>query len=165
MPTSQELEVQKKRQVKTEEERTAPVSIFVPTTDIYETDKALTVVVEMPGVDKSNVDIAVKDGMLTIDGKSIFRNTPGCSRSTLNTMSVITSAAFRCRTRSTLRAFAQRCATACRPSPFRRPRRPRHRRLRFHKFGAELADCPGFHSISETSVEHSVTPDGDSRKS
>ena len=77
MPTSQELEVQKKRQVKTEEERTAPVSIFVPTTDIYETDKALTVVVEMPGVDKSNVDIAVKDGMLTIDGRIDFQKYTG----------------------------------------------------------------------------------------
>ena len=77
MPTSQELEVQKKRQVKTEEERTAPVSIFVPTTDIYETDKALTVVVEMPGVDKSNVHIAVKDGMLTIDGRIDFQKYTG----------------------------------------------------------------------------------------
>ena len=77
MPTSQELEVQKKRQVKTEEERTAPVSIFVPTTDIYETDKALIVVVEMPGVDKSNVEIAVKDRVLMIDGRIEFQKYAG----------------------------------------------------------------------------------------
>ena len=77
MPTSQELEVQKKRQVKTEEERTAPVSIFVPTTDIYETDKALIVVVEVPGVDKSNVEIAVKDRVLMIDGRIDFQKYAG----------------------------------------------------------------------------------------
>jgi HSP20 family protein len=77
MATPQELEVQKKRQVKSEEEGTAPVSMFMPTTDIYETEAALMVMVEMPGVDKSNVDIAVKDGVLTIDGRIDFQKYAG----------------------------------------------------------------------------------------
>jgi HSP20 family molecular chaperone IbpA len=34
-----------------------------------ETEDALTVVVEMPGVEKGNVDISVKDRVLTIDGR------------------------------------------------------------------------------------------------
>jgi HSP20 family protein len=74
---AQELEVPKKRQVKSEEESTAPVSMFIPTTDIYETEAALMVVVEMPGVDKGNVDIAVKDGVLTIDGRVDFQKYAG----------------------------------------------------------------------------------------
>ena len=42
------------------------------TTDIYETESALTVVLEMPGVDKSNVDISVDAGILTIEGRLDF---------------------------------------------------------------------------------------------
>src|SRR5262249_30606077 len=74
---AQELEVSKKRQVKSEEESTVPVSMFIPTTDIYETEAALMVVVEMPAVGKGNVDIAVKDGVLTIDGRIDFQKYAG----------------------------------------------------------------------------------------
>ena len=77
MATTQELEVQKKRQLKSQEESTAPVNMFIPTTDIFETDAALSVVVEMPGVEKANVDIAVKDGVLTIDGRIDFQRYAG----------------------------------------------------------------------------------------
>jgi HSP20 family protein len=77
MATTQELEVPKKRQVKSQEESTVPVSMFIPTTDIYETEAALTVVVELPGVDKSNVDIAVKDRVLTIEGRIDFQKYTG----------------------------------------------------------------------------------------
>lgn len=77
MATTQELEVPKKRQVKAQEESTVPVSMFIPTTDIYETQTALTVMVELPGVDKSNVDIAVKDRVLTIDGRIDFQKYAG----------------------------------------------------------------------------------------
>ena len=77
MATTQELEVPKKRQVKAQEESTVPVSMFIPTTDIYETETALTVMVELPGVDKSNVDIEVKDRVLTIDGRIDFQKYAG----------------------------------------------------------------------------------------
>ena len=45
---------------------------FVPTTDIFETDQALSLIVEMPGVDKSKVDVSVEDGVLTIEGQLDF---------------------------------------------------------------------------------------------
>ena len=51
------------------EESTAPVRMFLPTTDIYETEQALTVVMEMPGVDKANIEINVEDGVLTVEGR------------------------------------------------------------------------------------------------
>jgi HSP20 family protein len=38
-------------------------------TDIFETDQALTVVLEMPGVGKDNVDISVENDILTIEGR------------------------------------------------------------------------------------------------
>jgi HSP20 family molecular chaperone IbpA len=77
MAAGKDLEVQKKRQVQSSEESTAPVNMFVPTTDIFETDDSLKVVVEMPGVEKGNVDISVKDRILTIDGKIDFQKYAG----------------------------------------------------------------------------------------
>ena len=69
MASRQELQVQKKREQETREEATIPARVFVPSADIYETQDALTVIPEMPGVEKSNVDIRVEDGVLTVLGK------------------------------------------------------------------------------------------------
>jgi HSP20 family protein len=77
MAAAKDLEVQKKRPVQSQEESTAPVNMFVPTTDIFETDDALNVLVEMPGVEKGNVDISVKDRILTIDGRIDFKKYAG----------------------------------------------------------------------------------------
>ncbi len=45
---------------------------IVPPVDIYETDDALTVVVDLPGVDKDNVDVHVEENVLTIKGKADY---------------------------------------------------------------------------------------------
>ena len=58
MASKQELQVQEKRALENREEATTPARIFLPTTDICETEDSLTVVMEMPGVNKDNVDIA-----------------------------------------------------------------------------------------------------------
>ena len=42
---------------------------MVPPVDIYETDKALAVIVDLPGVHKDGVDIRVDQDILTIKGK------------------------------------------------------------------------------------------------
>ena len=78
MPTRQELQVQQKRELeKKEEESTIPVRVFLPTADIYETNDALNVVLEMPGVDKNSVDIRVEDGVLKIEGRLDFSKYQG----------------------------------------------------------------------------------------
>ena len=68
----QELSVQQKREVEKKQERTIPARVFLPVTDIFETDQALTVVLEMPGVDKENVDVRVENDVLTIEGRIDF---------------------------------------------------------------------------------------------
>jgi HSP20 family molecular chaperone IbpA len=65
----QQLQVQKKREQEKREETTIPARIFVPTADIYETQDALTVILEMPGVEKTNVNIGVEDNILHVDGR------------------------------------------------------------------------------------------------
>jgi HSP20 family protein len=45
---------------------------MVPPVDIYETEDALAVVVDLPGVTKDGVDIRVEDNVLTIKGKADY---------------------------------------------------------------------------------------------
>lgn len=68
----QELQVQQKREVEKKQESTVPARVFVPDTDIFETDQALTVVLEMPGVGKENVEVGVENDILTIAGRIDF---------------------------------------------------------------------------------------------
>ena len=68
MDNQQELQVQQKREVESKQEATIPARVFLPQTDIFETDQALTVVLEMPGVDKDKVDVKVENDVLKIEG-------------------------------------------------------------------------------------------------
>jgi HSP20 family protein len=69
MAERQQLQVQKKRELEKREETTIPARVFLPTADIYETQDALTVILEMPGVEKGNVNVRVEDGLLHVDGR------------------------------------------------------------------------------------------------
>jgi HSP20 family molecular chaperone IbpA len=73
----QEIQVQHKREVDKKQESTVPARAFVPAADIFETDQALTVVLEMPGVAKDNVEIGVENDVLTISGQIDFSNYEG----------------------------------------------------------------------------------------
>ena len=66
---TQEVARHEKREVTGAEERTEAGTFFSPYTDIHETDKAVVVSMEMPGVDKSSIDIRVEKGVLTVKGK------------------------------------------------------------------------------------------------
>jgi HSP20 family protein len=69
MASQPELPVQQKREVEKKSESTIPSRTFLPITDIFETDQASTVILEMPGVDKENVDVNVENDILTIEGR------------------------------------------------------------------------------------------------
>ena len=72
MADKQELQVQQKREVEKQQEAMTPMRAFMPNADIFETDDALTVVLEMPGVNRNNIDIGVESGVLTVEGKINF---------------------------------------------------------------------------------------------
>jgi len=65
----QELQVQKKRELEGKEESTIPARTFVPTADIYEDQDSLKVILEMPGVEKANVNVRVEEGVLVVEGR------------------------------------------------------------------------------------------------
>jgi HSP20 family molecular chaperone IbpA len=73
----QELSVQQKREVEQKQESTIPVRDFLPTADIFETDQALKVMLEMPGVDRDHVEINVENDVLTVTGRLDFEKYRG----------------------------------------------------------------------------------------
>jgi HSP20 family molecular chaperone IbpA len=77
MATDHELQVQQKREVETKEESTMPARLFQPQTDIFETSEALTLVLEMPGVDKGSVEVKVENDVLNIEGRVDFSKYEG----------------------------------------------------------------------------------------
>jgi HSP20 family protein len=77
MSGAQELAVRQKQELANKEERTIPGRHFVPPADIYETDEALTVIMEMPGVEKKNVTVALENDLLRVEGQVDFSNYQG----------------------------------------------------------------------------------------
>lgn len=75
--SEQELQVQKKQEVEKKQETTYPTRLFQPVADIFETDENLTVLLEMPGVSKDNVDVGLDNGMLTVSGRIDFSKYEG----------------------------------------------------------------------------------------
>ena len=69
MAPGNELQVQEKRELQKKDETTVPARTFLPTTDIFETDDALKVVMEMPGVDKSDLDVDLENDVLSVSGR------------------------------------------------------------------------------------------------
>jgi HSP20 family protein len=69
MSGAQELAVREKQELAAKEEQTTPGRYYVPAADIFETEEALTVILEMPGVTKNNVSIALENGVLRVDGQ------------------------------------------------------------------------------------------------
>jgi HSP20 family molecular chaperone IbpA len=77
MTTAQELAVRDKKELVGKEEQTAPGRHYVPYTDIYETDDALSVVMEMPGVARTNLNVALENDVLRVDGQIDFSKYEG----------------------------------------------------------------------------------------
>jgi HSP20 family molecular chaperone IbpA len=69
MTNGKSLEVQEKKELQTKGEKTVPARYFVPNTDIRETEDALEVVMEVPGVDRNDIDIKVEEDTLSIEAR------------------------------------------------------------------------------------------------
>jgi len=77
MAQSQALEVQEKKELVSKDEKTVPARYYVPSTDIFETEDALTVVMELPGVEKQAIDVNVENDVLRIDARIDFTKYEG----------------------------------------------------------------------------------------
>ena len=72
MAEKQELSVREKKELVAKEEKTIPGRYYIPYADIYETDNAVAVVLEMPGVEKKDLSIALENDVLRVDGRIDF---------------------------------------------------------------------------------------------
>jgi len=64
-----ELQARQKQEVKTGAESTRNVPVFVPAVDIYESEAAIVLLADMPGVAPEDVDVDLRDNQLTLLGK------------------------------------------------------------------------------------------------
>src|SRR3981081_1324361 len=72
MADPQELAVRDKKELVSKEEKTVPARYYVPTTDIFETDDALTVVMEIPGVERQALEVNIENDVLRVDARIDF---------------------------------------------------------------------------------------------
>ena len=62
------LQVKEKAEVTTPAEQTKLGLVFTPSVDIFETAKEITVLADMPGVKAEDLNIDLRDNVLTLDG-------------------------------------------------------------------------------------------------
>jgi HSP20 family molecular chaperone IbpA len=65
---SNEMQVSEKREVAGTAEDTRPGQVFTPAVDIFETDDAITVLADMPGVAVDDLTIDLRENVLTLTG-------------------------------------------------------------------------------------------------
>lgn len=77
MAAAQELAVRDKQELVSKDERTVPGRYYVPDADVFETDQALCVVLEMPGVEKKDLTVGLENDILRADGRIDFSKYQG----------------------------------------------------------------------------------------
>jgi HSP20 family molecular chaperone IbpA len=68
MADAKELQVKDKQAIASQAEQTRPGLVFTPVVDIYETDKEIRLLADMPGVKAEDLSIDLRDDVLTISG-------------------------------------------------------------------------------------------------
>jgi HSP20 family molecular chaperone IbpA len=68
MVDSKEIKVKEKQELTTSAEQTVPGPTFTPEVDIFETEKAITLLADIPGVKPDKMNIDLRDNILTIIG-------------------------------------------------------------------------------------------------
>ncbi|MGD9357873.1 MAG: Hsp20/alpha crystallin family protein [Desulfobacterales bacterium] len=67
---SKELKVREKQEMASPAEQTTPGLVFTPAVDIFETEKEITLLADMPGVKAEALTIDLRDNTLTLSADS-----------------------------------------------------------------------------------------------
>lgn len=68
MTETKELQAKEKHEVATTAEQTRPGLVFTPEVDIFEEDREIILLVDIPGVDADDITIDLKGGVLALSG-------------------------------------------------------------------------------------------------
>jgi HSP20 family protein len=66
---SKALQTKEKMTLSTAAEQTKPGMVFAPVVDIFETEKEMTLLADMPGVKSNNLTIGLNKNVLTLSGE------------------------------------------------------------------------------------------------
>jgi HSP20 family molecular chaperone IbpA len=77
MADSKELKVKPKVEVASPAEQTVPGLVFTPEVDIFETEKVITLLADVPGVTADKLTIDLRDNILSISGDVAPEAAPG----------------------------------------------------------------------------------------
>lgn len=66
---TKEIQVKPKQEVTADAEQTRPGLVFTPGVDIFETDRELTLLADLPGVTAENLTIDLRENTLTLTGE------------------------------------------------------------------------------------------------
>jgi len=67
--TKKEISLREKEEIKKDEGEPTQAGVYYsPAVDIFETEEAITLLADLPGVDKEQLDINVEDRQLTVTG-------------------------------------------------------------------------------------------------
>ncbi len=68
MAETKELQPREKQELSTPAEQTRPGLVFTPAVDIFETEKQITLLADIPGVTLENLNIDLREDVLTLTG-------------------------------------------------------------------------------------------------
>lgn len=68
MDESKEIKLKGKQEMAQPAEQTTPGAVFTPLVDIFETEKSITLLADLPGVKPDHLNIDLRDDILTITG-------------------------------------------------------------------------------------------------
>ena len=66
---SREIQVKPKKELASPAEQTKPGVVFTPSVDIFETERELTLLADLPGVAAENLTIDLRENTLTLTGE------------------------------------------------------------------------------------------------
>ena len=66
---AKEIQVKPKQEITSPAEQTKPGMVFTPSVDIFETDRELTLLADLPGVKAENLTIDLRENILTLTGE------------------------------------------------------------------------------------------------
>jgi HSP20 family molecular chaperone IbpA len=68
MEPSKELQIKEKQVLPVPAEQTRPGLVFTPAVDIFESDREIMLLADMPGTSAEDITIDLRDGILTLTG-------------------------------------------------------------------------------------------------
>lgn len=71
-----ELKAREKQEVSAPAEQTRPGLVFTPSVDIFENDKEIVLLADMPGVSAKDLNIDLRDNILTLSGDTTDEKIP-----------------------------------------------------------------------------------------